>query len=157
PALAAIHARGVPIIGELELAWRVMDADFIAITGTNGKTTTTALTGALLASDVRPTLVGGNIGLPLAEHALDFPADGIVVAEVSSFQLDTTALFRPRVAAVLNVTPDHLDRHGTFEAYLAAKSRIFANQIADDCAVLNHDDPVTVGLASRACGRVLWF
>ncbi len=157
PALAAVRGRGVPIIGELELAWRVMEADCIAITGTNGKTTTTALTGELLRTQVRPVMVGGNIGTPLAEHALEFPGDGIVVAETSSFQLDSTDRFRPRVAVVLNVTPDHLDRHGTFERYVDAKARIFANQTATDCAVLNADDPVTAGLAGRARGRVIWF
>jgi UDP-N-acetylmuramoylalanine--D-glutamate ligase len=157
PALTAVRARGVPIIGELELAWRVMEADFIAISGTNGKTTTTALTGELLNKEVRPTLIGGNIGLPLSERALDFPPDGIVVAEVSSFQLETSVRFRPRVAAVLNVTPDHLDRHGSFEAYVAAKARIFANQTAGDCAVLNHDDRVTASLAPQVAGQVLWF
>jgi UDP-N-acetylmuramoylalanine--D-glutamate ligase len=157
PALASVRARGVPIIGELELAWRVMEADAIAITGTNGKTTTTALTGELLRTQVRPVLVGGNIGTPLAEHAIEFPGDGIVVAETSSFQLDTVDLFRPRVAAVLNITPDHLDRHGTFERYVDAKARIFANQGPTDCAVLNADDPVTAGLAGRVRGRVIWF
>ena len=157
PALASVRARGVPIIGELELAWRVMEADAIAITGTNGKTTTTALTGELLRTQVRPVLVGGNIGTPLAEHAIEFPGDGIVVVETSSFQLDTVDLFRPRVAAVLNITPDHLDRHGTFERYVDAKARIFANQGPTDCAVLNADDPVTAGLAGRVRGRVIWF
>lgn len=157
PVLAAVRARGVSVIGELELAWRVMEADFIAITGTNGKTTTTALTGELLSRAARPTLVGGNIGTPLSTHALEFPADGIVVAEVSSFQLETTALFRPRVAAVLNVTPDHLDRHGSFDEYVGAKARIFANQTDADCTVLNRDDPVAQSLASRVPGRVLWF
>jgi UDP-N-acetylmuramoylalanine--D-glutamate ligase len=157
PALVAMRARGVPIIGELELAWRVMEADVIAITGTNGKTTTTALTGELLRTQVRPVLVGGNIGTPLAEHALEFPGDGLVVAETSSFQLDTIDRFRPRVGAILNITPDHLDRHGTFERYVDAKARIFANQTATDCVVLNADDPVTAGLGSRARGRVIWF
>ncbi len=157
PALEAMRARGVPMIGELELAWRVMEADVIAITGTNGKTTTTALTGELLRTQVRPVLVGGNIGTPLAEHALEFPGDGIVVAEVSSFQLDGIDRFRPRVGAILNITPDHLDRHGTFERYVDAKARIFANQTPTDCAVLNADDPVTAGLGSRARGRVIWF
>ena len=157
PALRTVRARGVPIIGELELAWRVMEADLIAITGTNGKTTTTALTGELLGQQVRPVMVGGNIGAPLADGALDFPADGLVVAEVSSFQLESTERFRPRVAAVLNLTPDHLDRHGTFERYVEAKGRIFANQTGADCAVLNFDDPVTAGLDSRVPGRVLWF
>ncbi len=157
PALKAVRARGVPIIGELELAWRVMEADLIAITGTNGKTTTTALTGELLSGQVRPVLVGGNIGTPLSDRAADFPADGLVVAETSSFQLETTDRFRPRVAAVLNLTPDHLDRHVTFERYVEAKSRIFANQTEADCAVLNRDDPATATLASRAPGGVLWF
>lgn len=157
PALEAARARGVPLIGELELGWRVMEADLIAITGTNGKTTTTALTGELVGGTVRPLLVGGNIGTPLCAHALDFPADGLVVAEASSFQLDTTELLRPRVAAVLNVTPDHLDRHKTFERYVEAKTKIFANQTPADCAVLNADDPVAASLAPRTLGRVLWF
>ena len=157
PPLAAARARGVLVIGELELAWRVMEADVIAITGTNGKTTTTALTGELLRTQVRPVLVGGNIGTPLAEHALEFPGDGIVVAEASSFQLDTTDRFRPRVGAILNITPDHLDRHGTMERYIDAKARLFANQTPTDCAVLNADDPVTAGLGGRARGRVIWF
>jgi UDP-N-acetylmuramoylalanine--D-glutamate ligase len=157
PALAAMRARGVPIIGELELAWRVMEADVIAITGTNGKTTTTTLIGELLRTQVRPVLVGGNIGTPLAEHALEFPGDGLVVAEASSFQLDTTDRFRPRVGAILNITPDHLDRHGTFGRYVEAKARMFANQTPTDCAVLNADDPVTAALGSRTRGRVIWF
>jgi len=157
PALSRVRARGVPIIGELELAWRAMEADVIAITGTNGKTTTTALAGELLKAQVRPVMVGGNIGMPLSSQALDFPADGIVVAETSSFQLESTALFRPRVAAVLNVTPDHLDRHGSLERYVEAKARILANQTEADCAVLNADDPGAAALAARARGRVLWI
>jgi UDP-N-acetylmuramoylalanine--D-glutamate ligase len=157
PALGAARARGVPIISELELAWRVMQADFIAITGTNGKTTTTALTGELVARGPRPTVVGGNIGLPLSERALDFPADGIAVVEASSFQLEATERFRPQVAAVLNLSPDHLDRHGSFEAYVDAKARIFANQTAADWAVLNCDDPAAVELATRTAGQVVWF
>src|SRR5882672_6651173 len=96
--VAAARARGVPVIGELELGWRALEADTIAITGTNGKTTTTALVGALLQEQARPVLVGGNIGTPLTAHALGFPPDGLVVAEVSSFQLETIETFRPRVA-----------------------------------------------------------
>jgi UDP-N-acetylmuramoylalanine--D-glutamate ligase len=157
PQLAPARAAGLPIIGELELGWRAMEADTIAITGTNGKTTTTALTGALLAEQPRPVLVAGNIGTPLAVGALGFPPDGIVVAEVSSFQLETIDTFQPRVAAVLNVTPDHLDRHGSFEAYVEAKARIFLNQTPADCAVLNADDPAAAALASRTRARVLWF
>jgi UDP-N-acetylmuramoylalanine--D-glutamate ligase len=157
PQLAPARRAGVPIIGELELAWRALEADTIAITGTNGKTTTTALTGALLGERGGAVLVAGNIGTPLAAHALTFPPDGTVVCEVSSFQLETTDTFRPGVAAVLNVTPDHLDRHRTFEAYLDAKARIFANQEASDCAVLNADDAATRALASRARADVVWF
>jgi UDP-N-acetylmuramoylalanine--D-glutamate ligase len=157
PALAPLRARGVPIISELELAWRVMEADVIAITGTNGKTTTTALTGEVLRAQVRPVLVGGNIGTPLSAHALDFPADGLVVAETSSFQLEAIQVFRPRVAAVLNLAPDHLDRHGSYAGYVDAKARIFANQTEADCAVLNADDPDTAALAPRTRARVLWF
>ena len=155
--LAPARERGLPIIGELELGWRAMEADTIAITGTNGKTTTTALTGALLAAQPRPVLVGGNIGTPLAAHAREFPADGLVVAEVSSFQLETVETFRPRVAAVLNVTPDHLDRHGSFERYVDAKARIFVHQTSRDCAVLNFDDETTRGLADRTAAEVVWF
>src|SRR5213593_4164802 len=155
--LAPARARRVPIIGELELGWRAMEAETTAITGTNGKTTTTALTGALLAEQPRPVLVGGNIGTPLAAHALTFPVDGLVVAEVSSFQLETLETFQPRVAAVLNVTPDHLDRHGDFAAYVAAKARIFLNQTPADCAVLNADDAAAAGLAARTRAQVLWF
>jgi UDP-N-acetylmuramoylalanine--D-glutamate ligase len=102
-------------------------------------------------------LVAGNIGTPLAAHALAFPADGLVVAEVSSFQLETTDAFHPRVAAVLNVTPDHLDRHGSLAAYAEAKARIFANQTPADCAVLNADDEGARSLAPRTRADVLWF
>src|SRR5215470_3819093 len=157
PQLAPARTGGVPIIGELELAWRAMEAETIAITGTNGKTTTTALTGTLLAEQGRPVLVGGNIGSALAAHALSFPADGLVVAEVSSFQLETIDMFQPRVALMLNLTPDHLDRHGSFEAYVDAKARIFENQTPADCAVLNADDPATEALAARTAAYIVWF
>jgi UDP-N-acetylmuramoylalanine--D-glutamate ligase len=157
PQLAPARVAGLPIIGELELGWRAMEAETIAITGTNGKTTTTALTGALLAEQPRPVLVAGNIGTPVAAHALTFARDGLLVAEVSSFQLETIELFQPRVAVVLNLTPDHLDRHGSFDAYREAKARIFANQLPTECAILNADDPATAALASRTRAHVLWF
>ena len=157
PQLAPARERGLPLIGELELGWRAMQGETIAITGTNGKTTTTALTGALLSEQPRPVLVAGNIGTPMAAHALTFAVDGLIVAEVSSFQLETIDTFQPRVAAVLNVTPDHLDRHGSFAAYLEAKVRIFRNQTPTDCAVLNADDPATAALAGRTRAHVLWF
>jgi UDP-N-acetylmuramoylalanine--D-glutamate ligase len=155
--LLVARRQGAAVIGEIELGWRALEADTIAITGTNGKTTTTALTGALLGEHHRAVLIAGNIGTPLADHALTFPPDGTVVCEVSSFQLETTDAFQPRVAVVLNVTPDHLDRHRTFEAYLDAKARIFANQTASDCTVLNDDDVSTRGLAARTRADVVWF
>jgi UDP-N-acetylmuramoylalanine--D-glutamate ligase len=155
--LERARAAGVPVIGELELAWLVMEGDVIAITGTNGKTTTTALTGDILRGQPRPVLVGGNIGTPLSRLALDAPAHGLVVAEASSFQLEATARFRPWVAAVLNLAPDHLDRHGSVERYVEAKARIFANQRPGDHAVLNADDPATAALAARTRARVAWF
>ena len=155
--LVPARAVGLPIIGELELGWRSLEAETIAITGTNGKTTTTALTGALLAEQPRPVLVAGNIGTPLAAHALGFPPDGLVVCEASSFQLESTETFQPRVAAVLNITPDHLDRHGSLAAYVDAKARIFANQTSADCAVLNADDEATAALARRTRAHVVWF
>jgi len=157
PVLQEIRQKGLAVIGELELAWRVMEAQVIAITGTNGKTTTTALSVALLREQSRPVLVAGNIGTPLSAHALTFPPDGIVVAEVSSFQLETIETFRPRVAAILNLTADHLDRHGSFDEYVRAKLRIFENQTEADCAVLNADDPVTAQLASRTKAPVVFF
>jgi UDP-N-acetylmuramoylalanine--D-glutamate ligase len=157
PVLRELRAKGVLVIGELELAWRVMEADVIAITGTNGKTTTTALTGALLREQSRPVLVAGNIGTPLSARALTFPAAGIVVAEVSSFQLETIERFRPRVAAVLNLTADHLDRHGSFDAYVAAKRRILENQSEADCAVLNADDPLTAAFANHTRAPRVFF
>jgi UDP-N-acetylmuramoylalanine--D-glutamate ligase len=157
PVLERVRESGTPIIGELELAWRVMEASFIAITGTNGKTTTTALAGALLQEGVRPVLVGGNIGRPLSAYALDVPADGLVVAEVSSFQLETVERFHPRVAVLLNITPDHLDRHTTFQAYVDVKAKIFRNQTEADLAVLNADDPVTEALARTVRAPAVFF
>ena len=136
--LSPARERGVPVIGELELGWRAMRLR-PSPSPHERQDTTTALTGALLARQPRPVLVGGNIGTPLASRALDFARDGLVVAEVSSFQLETIETFRPRVAVILNITPDHLDRHRTFAAYVDAKARIFVNQTASDCAVLNAD------------------
>src|SRR5262249_6120185 len=157
PAVEAARRRGVPIIGELELGWRVMEADLIAITGTHGKTRTAALPAGLAAGTMRSVRVGGNTGPPFWGEALDSPADGVVVAEAPSFQLDPPDALRPRVAAVLNLPPDHLDRHKTFERYVDAKAKIFANQTAADCAVLNADDAATAALASRTRARLIWF
>ncbi|HIE12230.1 MAG TPA: UDP-N-acetylmuramoyl-L-alanine--D-glutamate ligase [Desulfotomaculum sp.] len=148
---------GIEVIGELELAWRFARAPVVAITGTNGKTTTTALTGEILRAAGRRTLVAGNIGVPLVTAVEDYGPEDIIVAEVSSFQLETAFSFRPRVAVVLNVTRDHLDRYQTTAAYAAAKARIFANQGEGDTAVLNLDDPVVAAMKECTRARVLFF
>ncbi|HZI58543.1 MAG TPA: UDP-N-acetylmuramoyl-L-alanine--D-glutamate ligase, partial [Verrucomicrobiae bacterium] len=126
------HARtlGIPVIGEVELAFRFLQGKVLAITGSNGKTTTTTLVGEILAKSGKKTLVGGNIGTPVISLAGQSAPDTMVVLEVSSFQLESIEQFRPWVAAILNITPDHLDRHHTFQAYVDAKARIFENQHA---------------------------
>jgi UDP-N-acetylmuramoylalanine--D-glutamate ligase len=129
----------------------------VAITGSNGKTTTTALTGKIIEAGGYHTLVGGNIGVPAISLVDQARRDTIAVLEVSSFQLETIQSYRPHVAVVLNVTPDHLDRHRTFAAYRSAKARIFENQQPDDFAILNADDPTCVGLAQGLKARTLWF
>ena len=145
------------MIGEIELAAQFLPGPIVAITGSNGKTTTTTLTGEILTAGGFPTLVGGNIGTPAISLAERAKKDTVIVLEVSSFQLETIQTFRPKVAVVLNVTPDHLDRHRTFEAYVDAKARIFENQQADDFAVLNADDPTCVAMAKRTQAQVFWF
>ncbi|HWY02059.1 MAG TPA: UDP-N-acetylmuramoyl-L-alanine--D-glutamate ligase [Candidatus Acidoferrum sp.] len=157
PPLVQARALGEAVIGEIELAAQFLPGPIIAITGSNGKTTTTTLTGEIITAAGFPTLVGGNIGTPaisLAERAQD---DTVIVLEVSSFQLETIRMFRPKVAVVLNVTPDHLDRHRTFEAYVDAKARMFENQQGEDFAVLNEDDPTCVTMAARTRAQVFWF
>ena len=148
---------GIPVTGELELACHFTRAPFVAITGTNGKTTTTTLVGEIFKNAGRDTLVGGNIGLPLVTEVERCGADSLIVAEVSSFQLETTSTFKPKVAAILNITPDHLDRHGSMENYAWAKARIFTNQDAGDYTVLNYDDPLTAALEDKTGGKVLFF
>jgi len=143
-AVRAAQARGVPVIGEIELGFGFAKAPIVAITGTNGKSTTTALTGEILKAAGRRVFVGGNLGRPLCEAVLEGNEWDWIVVEVSSFQLETIRTFRPRVAALLNVAPNHLDRYRGFEDYLAAKMRIFENQTAGDLAVLNADDPLVL-------------
>ena len=150
-------AAGIPVWSEIELAYRMFDARIVAITGTNGKTTTTALTGAIFADAGEPTVVAGNIGLPLIENVGKITPQHVVVLELSSFQLECTTTFRPQVAAVLNLTPDHLDRHGSFKDYAAAKAKIFANQAPEDAVVLNFDDEHVRQMASSVPGRVIFF
>lgn len=155
--LAQARALGQPVIGEIELASQFLPGPMVAITGSNGKTTTTTLVGEVLAASGLKVLVGGNIGTAAISLADKATSETAIVLEVSSFQLETIRSFRPKVAVVLNVTPDHLDRHRTFAAYVDAKARIFENQQSDDFAVLNADDPTCVDLAKRTRAQVLWF
>jgi len=157
PLLAQARNLGEPVIGEIELAAQFLPGPIVAITGSNGKTTTTTLTGEILTAGGVPALVGGNIGTPAISLVEQAKPETAIVLEVSSFQLETIQQFRSKVAVVLNVTPDHLDRHKTFEIYVDAKARIFENQRGDDFAVLNEDDPTCVAMAARTRAQVFWF
>jgi UDP-N-acetylmuramoylalanine--D-glutamate ligase len=157
PLLVQARALGETVIGEIELASWFFPGAIVAITGSNGKTTTTTLAGEIAAAGGHPTVVGGNIGTPAISLVESATPETVAVLEVSSFQLETIQTFRPKIAVVLNVTPDHLDRHRTFAAYADAKARIFENQQADDFAVLRADDPICEGLASRTRAQVFWF
>jgi len=157
PMLVQARSLGEPVIGEIELAAQFLPGPIVAITGSNGKTTTTTLAGEILTAGGLPTLVGGNIGTPAISLAERATQETVIVLEVSSFQLETIQTFRPKIAVVLNVTPDHLDRHRTLEAYVNAKARIFENQRDDDFAVLNADDAVCASMAARTKAKVFWF
>jgi UDP-N-acetylmuramoylalanine--D-glutamate ligase len=157
PSLAAVRDRGVPVIGELELASRWARGPIVAITGTKGKSTTTTLVGRMLAAAGKSVLVGGNIGVPLSAQVESSTEALIHVVEVSSFQLEATETFHPWIAALLNFSPDHLDRHPDEAAYAAAKARVFANQTADDWVVLNADSAAAMSLgASGPAKRVIY-
>jgi UDP-N-acetylmuramoylalanine--D-glutamate ligase len=156
PALAAARAIGVPVWSEIELAWRFLRGRLICITGSNGKTTTTSLIGHILETARLPVQVAGNIGTPLISR-VDLSSDAsFTVVEASSFQLESISAFRPDIAVLLNITPDHLDRHGSIEAYGAAKARMFKNQTEEDAAVINADDAVAHQYAPTG-PRVFWF
>jgi UDP-N-acetylmuramoylalanine--D-glutamate ligase len=175
PEVAQAQTFGLTVIGELELASRFLQGEVVAITGSNGKTTTTTLVGKIFADAGLKTLVGGNIGLPVVElvEAQNREADSSAsprndnhvisdkrvwsVLEVSSFQLETTVEFRPKIALVLNITPDHLDRHKTFERYAAAKAMITAQQTPDDFLVLNAENKPTQMMAAKTRAQVYWF
>jgi UDP-N-acetylmuramoylalanine--D-glutamate ligase len=146
PVVRLARERGIPVLGELELAWRVLPNRFVAVTGTNGKTTVTELLGHVWRTAGEPVAVAGNVGTPLASLAGEIPDAASVVCECSSFQLEDAEAFAPECAVLLNVTPDHLDRHHDFDDYLRAKLRIFANQGNDDAAVFNADEPALVGV-----------
>lgn len=149
--------QGIEIISELELSYRFAKAPYIGITGTNGKTTTTSLIGELFNTAGFTTLVGGNIGDPLITEVEKIPTEGVIVAEISSFQLEGIKKFKPQVSIVTNLTPDHMDRHKTMENYLEAKARIFENQKEDDFLILNWDDPLIKELGRRSKANVLYF
>ena len=157
PQLEQARQAGIPVIGEVELAAQYLKGQIVAITGSNGKTTTTTLAGDIIAASGQKTLVGGNIGTPAISFVEKASDDTWIVLEVSSFQLETIETFHPKIAVVLNVTPDHLDRHHTFENYAAAKARIFENQTGSDFAVLNADDVTCAAMADKTQARVYWF
>jgi UDP-N-acetylmuramoylalanine--D-glutamate ligase len=156
PVLEA-RERGIPVIGEIELASRYIRQPLVAVTGTNGKTTTTELLGDMLKRSGLNVFVGGNIGNPLIDYAGGKQAADVIVAEISSFQLDTIETFKPEVGVLLNITADHLDRYPNFEAYAASKMRLFENQQAGDIAVLNGSDPLVRALSENIKSRKLIY
>jgi UDP-N-acetylmuramoylalanine--D-glutamate ligase len=154
PVIAAARGRGIPVIGELEFAWRLLPNEFIAVTGTNGKTTTVELLGAIHREAGVAAKVAGNVGTALTSLVGELDPGSVVICEASSFQLEDTAEFAPEGAVLLNVAPDHLDRHGRFEDYLAAKLQVFARQGNDDIAVA----PVGLGVEDLGgCARRVCF
>ena len=157
PVIAAALERGLDVIGELELAWRAIPNRTLAVTGTNGKTTTVELLGHLYRTAGEPVAVAGNVGTPLSSLAGAIDADATVICEASSFQLEDTTAFAPECGVFLNLAPDHLDRHVDLDAYLAAKLRIFANQGNDDVAIYNADDPALAGTDLGGCARRIAF
>ena len=151
------EADGAEIIGELELAYRYGRGKYVAITGTNGKTTTTTLAYEIYKESGFHAELVGNIGIPVASRAMYSMDDTYLITECSSFQLETTRLFHPSVSAILNITPDHLDRHRTMENYIAAKAKVFENQTAEDYFIYNADDPITASLAAKCPAKAVPF
>ncbi len=157
PFITQARADGKSVIGEIELGFLYSQAEFVAITGTNGKTTTTALTGEIFKNAGFVTHVLGNIGIPIAGEALNTRKGDIVVAETAALQLDTIETYRPHACAVLNVTEDHLNRYITMENYTAAKELIYKNQTPEDFCVLNYDNAITRAMAGKQKSKVIWF
>ena len=153
----SFRKRGIPVIGEIELAYLCGKGSVLAITGTNGKTTTTALTGKIMQEYFASSYIVGNIGNPYTSAVLEMQEDTVTVAEISSFQLETIQEFHPKVSAILNITPDHLDRHHTMENYAKTKQDITMNQTKADICVLNYEDPYTEEFAGRCPARVIYF
>jgi UDP-N-acetylmuramoylalanine--D-glutamate ligase len=157
PVIAAARERGITVLGELELAWRLLPNRFLAVTGTNGKTTVAELLGHIWRAAGEPVRVAGNVGTPLASLVGDVPAEATIVCEASSFQLEDSERFAPECGLLLNIAADHLDRHRTLEEYLAAKLRLFANQGPADFAVINGADPMLAGVDLPGHARRLDF
>ena len=157
PAVVKAKALGVEVMGEVEYAYRESTGLLLAITGTNGKTTTTTLVGEIFKNAGKRTHVVGNIGTPYSGAVPEMKPDDVTVCEISSFMMETSRDFHPAICAVLNISEDHLNRHGTMEKYIALKERIFENSGPDDTLVLNWDDPVTRDMKNRAKCRVSWF
>lgn len=157
PFVIRLQEKGVPIWGEIELAYACARGNLVAITGTNGKTTTTALTGAIMKEYYDSVFIVGNIGLPYTEYALETTDQSMTVAEVSSFQLETIHQFCPQVSAILNITPDHLNRHHTMECYIETKARIAQNQTKEQVCVLNYEDEHLQTIAKNIPADIFWF
>lgn len=159
PFVKVLDSAGIPIWSEIQLAFQTDKGQLVAITGTNGKTTTTALTGAIMAKKYEETFTVGNIGIPYTETCLKTTEKSVTVLETSSFQLETITDFHPHVSAILNITPDHLNRHHTMEKYIAIKETITMNQTAADFCVLNADDPIlyAFGASGECKAKIVWF
>lgn len=157
PLIKVARSKGITVISEIEVAYRLCSVPIVAITGTNGKTTTTTLLGEMMKVANRDVVVGGNIGLALSQEVGQVGDNGIVIAEISSFQLEGIIDFRPHISAILNITPDHLDRHHSMENYVAMKERVFANQTQDDYILLNYDDIIVRDMNNRVPSQVFFF
>ena len=157
PIVEEFYKRNIPVWGEIELAYQLSKGSIVAITGTNGKTTTTTLVGKLMKNYFDGVYVVGNIGNPYTEAAKEMTEETVTVAEISSFQLETIEKFHPKVSAILNITPDHLNRHHTMECYIETKEKIALNQTKDDVCVLNYDDEVTRKFGENCNASVLYF
>lgn len=157
PFIDSFREAGIPVWGEVELAWHFGQGSVLAITGTNGKTTTTTLVGEIMKTYFASVFVVGNIGTPYTGEALKMSDKSVTVAEISSFQLETAVSFHPRVSAILNITPDHLNRHHTMENYVAVKESITKNQTKEDFCVLNYEDGYTRSFGERCPAQVIWF
>ena len=157
PFVVKLQEKNIPVWGEIELAYLCGAGKLFAITGTNGKTTTTALTGEIMKTYFKDVYVVGNIGYPYTEHAAQMTEKSVTVAEVSSFQLETINKFHPQISAILNITPDHLNRHHTMECYVEAKARIAKNQNKDEICVLNYEDEYLKKIAKDIPAKIFWF